>query len=164
MKRIKIFSFVVCLLTLFMVTSVFAGEVGEQETTEGISSDMEALAASMMEDVQTTTVTLEGTAWEADVISIPTFVTTTATFTFSDGMLTMSDWIISLSPETYEETEKGGKISFTATLVKKIGTQTIPYEIIGVTNPGKRITGLIHNLTTNLYYVFCGDPLVVSEE
>ena len=163
MKKVRIFSFTVCLLTLCMVTSVFADEVEEQGTIKGISSESEVLSASMMEDVQTTTVTLEGTAWEVDVISIPTFVTTTATLTFSNGMLTMSNWVISLSPGTYEENVKSDKISFSATLVKKIGSQTISYELKGSAKPDGRIAGLIHNLSTGLYYIFFGDPLPVIE-
>jgi hypothetical protein len=118
----------------------------------------------MAADVQTSTITLEGTAWEVDVISIPTLITTTATFTFSNGMLSMSNWVVSLSPGVYVETVKSDKVSFSATLEKKIGSQVIHYEIKGVAKSDMKIVGLIHNLTTNLYYVFYGNPLAITEE
>jgi len=164
MKKERIFSFAVCLLTLCMVTSVFASEIEEQAEIENLSSEIEAVSNSMAGDIQTTTRMLDGTAWEVDVISIPPTVTTTATLTFSNGMLTMSNWMISLSPDAYEETVRSDKVSFSATLVKKIGTQTIPYEMKGAAKSDRKIAGFIHNLTTGLYYVFCGDPLPVSEE
>jgi cellobiose-specific phosphotransferase system component IIB len=164
MKKERVFSFAVCLLTLCMVTSVFASEIEEQAEIENLSSEIEAVSNSMAGDIQTTTRMLDGTAWEVDVISIPPTVTTTATLTISNGMLSISGWVVTLTPGAYEENVRGDKISFSATLTKKIGAQTILYEFQGSAKPDRRIFGLIHNLSTNINYIFFGEPLPASEE
>jgi len=164
MKRAKVFSSIVCLLTFFTVIPVLAFEVERDEIIQGISSEIEALPDLMKDEVQTSTNTLDETVWEVDVITIPPTVKTTATLIFSDGMLTITDWIAILGPAVY--TEKSGQNStfFSATVVKKMFGQNITYQIKGLAKLEKRIAGLIQNTTWDIFYVFHGDPLIVREE
>jgi cellobiose-specific phosphotransferase system component IIB len=164
MKKERVISFAVCFLTLCMVTSVFASEIEEQGAIEDISSEIEAVSTSMAEDIQTSTAALDGTVWQVDVISIPPTVTTTATLTFSNGMLTITDWLVNLGPEVYTETPQGNKTSFSAMFAKKIFSQYVTYEIKGSAKLEKKIAGLIHNTTWDMYCIFFGEPLPASEE
>jgi hypothetical protein len=159
MKTIRICKAVVCFLTLFLLSIAFAAQAQEQAAIEAISSDIATLSNEMMDDVQTTTATLEGTSWDVEVLNVITLQKSPAILTFSNGMLTISNWIIQLNPGAYDEAiVKRNIISFTATLEKPGIVQKQIFEVQGGAIVGKVIAGVLHNLTTNMYYVFGGKP------
>jgi len=116
------------------------------------------LAGAFSAQAQETPV-LEGTTWEVSVLSIVGFTTSTATFVFSNGMLSINDWLFTLDPGIYQENAHGNVISFNATLEKPGIVQKQIFEVQGAAMLEEKIAGLLHNATTNMYYIFWGDPL-----
>jgi hypothetical protein len=160
MKAVRIFTLSSCLLALFILSSAFSVPAQEQAALEEISSDIAELSNSMMEDIQTTTATLEGTVWEVNIVSVITLQTSKAIFTFNDGMLTIGNWIIALNPGPYEEALRRKSISFTA-MLEKPGVFPLVFEVQGFAKPGRTIAGLLHNVNTNMFYIFIGKPLLL---
>ena len=107
--------------------------------------------------------TLEGTSWDISVVSVVTFQTTSATLTFSGGQVAINNWIFDLNPGTYVETPQRQIISFNAALEKPGVLQTQIFEIQGAAMGENIVIGLLHNVTTQMYYIFLGEPLPVVQ-
>ena len=168
LQHLKISFILTAALVLF---GTFALQVHAAETIDAASAAIDAAPAVTMGSVQTSTATLEGTSWKVKVISTSSmmggFQVSSAVLTFSNGQLTVSDWIYNLDAAPYYEYPTDDIISFTATLTK-LGT--IPpqiFQVAGTATSDEKIVGLLYNLNSSgmmskRKYVFWGEPLVTQ--
>jgi Icc-related predicted phosphoesterase len=116
--------------------------------------------------------TLDNTMWDitvAETEMMGGIHISTADLTFSNGELTISNWIYNVDPGTYQEKKTKNSISFTA-LLQKLGTypQQI-FLVVGTATP-EQIVGVIYNpnqsghmMMNKDYYLFVGKPMPMSE-
>ena len=171
MKTFRFLRLSPILTVLLVLLGTFVLQAHGAETIDAISTDIDPSSAMISEGIQTSTATLEGTSWKVKVLSTSSmmggFQASSATLTFSNGKLTVSDWIYNLDSAPYYEYPTDDIISFTATLTK-LGT--IPpqiFQVAGTATSDEKIVGLLYNLNSSgmmmkRSYVFWGEPLVTQ--